>query len=340
MYTDCFKTFIASCKKLNNKKCSLAILRNVQFDGEYAVYTDLDTTIRLKLDLPIPVGSGFLVDLKEIKTSLEDLKKSKVILISQEGLTDYPSMTFSKWTIQDKSIQPVSDFPACPSMDNMEFVSTVNQTHITKANACVTEDDCRPVLGGIYLDGERKQIVSTNGRCLLIKAWSEMSDKSIVLPRGLNKVLSGLKGCHSVYMNEKFIRVDIYGNDYLQVISRKIDDTYPAYHQVLAVLKTPSRNKVSFWNRGIKVHYFKNGTITADESGATFRTLFDGDFEFAMSGVMVEQVIEAMGDGMTDALYIQHNGDGEQMMSVVNEYGAMFVFMPLRAKVKPQVEGV
>lgn len=337
MYTDCFKLFTACVKKVSKKK-TLAILNNVCFNLDYASYTDLDVAVRLKLDIAIPNGEGFLVANDQLSMALKDLKKSKVVMLSKDGLTDYPSMQLSRWLVADSSKFPVADFPASPDISDVEFVGTIDSMHLSKGDSCTADDETRYALSGIYLDHVLQNIVSTDGRCILIQEWHGLS-QSCIVPRKLIKVLSAYKGNVSLYQNKNFIRADIDGGS-IQVICRKVDSDYPPYNQILDAFKPTMSNKISLWNRGDKTHYFGRGSTLSEETGATMNSWFDGDFEIAMSGIMIEQAIKSVGSGENGKLIVQHNGDGEKMMGLVNEFNDKFIFMPLRKRVKPQVQGV
>ena len=173
------KNNLVGLAKVVNRRTTLPILSTVHVERDrvgwvHLTATDLDTYAILRLEAPGQHGSPAkcLVPLAELQKlakncqgdetiELEPVAADKIILRHRIG---------SHPVEQVFTTEPVSEFPATPEITAVAAsLSDNDRATLLNALQCVSDDETRFILTGIYLDVSKPQshyVVATNGRHL------------------------------------------------------------------------------------------------------------------------------------------------------------------------------
>lgn len=224
--------YIAKAASIVNSGALLPITQNVLFrevGGELKLFsTDMETS--LVLDVPnFPVEEGLNVAVEPKK--LVDLLKSiapqkpvytfannKLVVEASEGSYEFPTY-------------PGEDFPLVQILKGENSTKGfMFQRAIELTQGCVSTDDLRPVMTGVYFDTTEGNVVSTNGHKLSRYTMSFAGD-SFILPvktASLFKDLGDEDVFYTVSDSAAHFATDGFG-----FRIRLVEGQYPPYMRVI-----------------------------------------------------------------------------------------------------------
>ncbi len=239
-------THLQTISRVINSKNALPILDNFLFNLHDGVLTitaaDMETTLMTTIELNQSEGSGVVA------------LSAKILLDTLKEFADEP-LTFNinddNYAMTIKSGSGVYNFIGL-NADEFPRMRTLEDAHssitvpanvlnkgITATSFATSDDEMRPVMGGIYFDitTENVTFVATDGHKLVkIKTLSSKGDSvtSFILPKKPYSLLKAILPKESGDVKIDFDSKNVYFtlSDY-QMICRLIEGVYPNYNSVI-----------------------------------------------------------------------------------------------------------
>lgn len=237
---------LQTVSRVINSKNTLPILDNFLFNLHDGVLTitaaDMETTLVTTVELNSSEGSGMVA------------LSSKILLDTLKGFSDEPltfnidddsyAMTFNSSSGEYNFIgQNANEFPKMRVLEEnsskLEIPANVLNMGVSIASFATSEDEMRPVMGGIYFDITTEDVtfVATDGHKLVkIKTLTSKGESvtSFILPKKPYSLLKAILPKESGNVKIEFDSKNVYFtlSDY-QMICRLIEGTYPNYNSVI-----------------------------------------------------------------------------------------------------------
>ena len=283
-----------------NSKNTLPILDNFLFNLHDDVLTvtaaDMETTMVTTVQLNSSQGTGVVA--LSAKILLDTLKE-----FSDEPLTFEINDESYAMTIKSQSGVynfiglNADEFPKMRSLEESSSsitipASTLN-TGIATTSFATSDDELRPVMGGIYFDitTEDTTFVATDGHKLVrIKTQSCKGDSntSFILPKKPTALLKAILPKETSNVQIQFDSKNIYFTlSNYQMICRLIEGTYPNYNSVIPV-NNPNKATI---DRSNFLNAMRRISVYANQSTNLVKLEFDEgkivisaqDFDFSIS---------------------------------------------------------
>ncbi|MFV0483010.1 MAG: DNA polymerase III subunit beta [Bacteroidales bacterium] len=316
---------ISTVSRVIASKSPVPILNNCLLEVSKSrikiVASDVETTIvtEIKPDEvmstgTIAVGYKLLGDiLKEIPDQpIEIIQSDKEDETETNGISHFIEIISST----GKYSTPVFDgdeFPAIPSLDDdkVSFSMSPELLHsgISASLPATANDELRPTLNGVLFELLKSEVcfVATDSSSLVRysnKNFSMPEDTSFIMPKKGGAMLKSLlaKQENDVEMefDKKFIKIGLDGT---QIISLRVEGSYPNYRSVLpsAILNTVIVDRLEMINALKRVNLFTdkgNGLVVLDISEEEM-TIIGQDVEFQTSGQELVKCDFSSTEGMT-----------------------------------------
>ena len=231
--------YVSKAASVVNSSALIPILKNILFkekDGALCLYaSDLKTSIEVKTEIawdfdPLAIDTRKLVDLLKSLGSQEFEFKP-----ATNGTSVEFKVRSGKYKI---SSYPGNEFP------NLEFVKGENSIKgfmIDKAieltQGCVSNDDLRPTMTGVYFDSELGNVVATNGHKLTRLKFN--IKESFIVPPQTMSLLKGTGDAEVYYtISDNYVHFVTAGFSFKIVL---VEGNYPPYDRVI-----PTGNEKKF----------------------------------------------------------------------------------------------
>jgi len=293
------RRFLPLAQNIINRKSTLPILGHICIRDGYIQATDLETTVRMKINS----DSNYTILFSLLKTILKARPKELTVTMLEEGEVaiqyDNRRVTFTSLDTEE--------FPALPS-GKFKAVGQWPKEVIRKLYEQLTfasTDELKPALTGVYLH-QNKVLTScaTDGHVL---RWIKNADPERVsklknsfqgiIPRKSLQILSRIvKGNVNVAASKTHLRLKL--NKDTELFTRLIDEKYPDYKSVIPGkfsgsarlntkgLQTLISDALPFVNRETKLGAFTvNGNLTVAVKDADRNIQWDSGLPlYAQSG--------------------------------------------------------
>ena len=239
--------YVERAAKVVNTSALVPIAKNILFtstpNGPNTVLkaTDFETSIVVNVPWLPYIGFDYAVDAQKLVQVLKSLKSEDIIdYIIKDG-------TFTVKTLAGKFTLPYldgSDFPAIHiSKPKFTAPSYVFERALELTSGCVSQDELRPTMTGVFFDTEGGNVVATNGH-KLSRYTVGFEGEGFILP---TKALSLFKGLgdakigYSSDSNSVSFSVNEGAGGKVDFKFTKINGTYPPYSRVI-----PTNNDKTF----------------------------------------------------------------------------------------------
>jgi len=231
-------TSIVSVKKM----ATIPILKTVKLCvvASKLRLTTVDEDVSLRAEKSIDAESSedgeIGVDARLLQKIASKLPDKEISLSTNPGL----KLTAGAKSFDIYSIMNTIDFPSAEksaavnkfSVKREDFIRALKYTTQT-----VSLDDTRRVLHGIFVENDKREITSTNCKCLVTTNLKSTSPSQFAFVLPLKTATLALKMfkkgsehiSFKVLKNNRIVMV----SDDCQIISKTIDGTYPTYRQVI-----------------------------------------------------------------------------------------------------------
>jgi len=226
--------FIPLAQNIINRKSTLPILEQVCIRDGYIQATDLETTVRMKINS----DSNYTIPFSLLKTILKSRPQKLEVEVLEEGKV---TIQYDNRRITFESLD-TDEFPALPT-GRFKAVGQWPKEVIRKLYEQLTfasSDELKPALTGVYLH-QNKVLTScaTDGHVL---RWIKNIDPEVlgklknnftgIIPRKSLQILSRIvKGNVNVAVSKTYLRLRL--NKDTEIFIRLIDDKYPDYKSVI-----------------------------------------------------------------------------------------------------------
>ena len=237
---------LQTISRVINSKNTLPILDNFLFNLHDGVLTitaaDMETTMVTTMELNSSEGSGVVA--LSAKILLDTLKEFSDEPLSFSINDDSYAMTIkSNSGVYNFIGQNADEFPKMRLLEDQNSSITVPANvlnkGITATSFATSDDELRPVMGGIYFDITTEDVtfVATDGHKLVkIKTITSKGDSvtSFILPKKPYSLLKAILPKESGDVKIQFDSKNVYFtlSDY-QMICRLVEGTYPNYNSVI-----------------------------------------------------------------------------------------------------------
>lgn len=200
--------------------------------------TDLELSIRYKVDALIEEPGGIVVSGKLLFEIIKSLPDAAIFLESEESSLQIvcDSSSFSLKTLQ---VQDFPDFPVVEVDKKVDIPFKLFSSMVKKVSRVVSRDETRPVLTGILITVEAdmvKMVATDSYRLAIVDATLETPAKE-----DFEVVVSGsfLSDIASLPKSEQDISLAFSENQIvvtyqnIEFVNRRIEGTYPNYKQLL-----------------------------------------------------------------------------------------------------------
>jgi len=228
------RRFMPLAQNIINRKSTLPILGHICILDGYIIATDLETTVRTRID----TDSNYTIPLTLIKTILKARPKKLEVELLEEGKV---TIHYDNRRITFESLD-TDEFPTLPTK-RFRTVGQWPKEVIRKLYEQLTfasNDELKPALTGVYLH-QNKVLTScaTDGHVL---RWIKNADPERVsklknnfngiIPRKSLQILSRIaKGNVNVAASKTHLRLKL--NKDTELFARLIDEKYPDYKSVI-----------------------------------------------------------------------------------------------------------
>jgi DNA polymerase-3 subunit beta len=216
------KTTFSTIKKLSKKSVLPAIDKAVLISETGITVTDLETWFQIALPDGWTVTGAGVVSL-EILQATAGAKSVKIDFETWAGLFTIDGRAFRT------SVIDANDFPSAPDTINMLSDGRLISKNIAGVLDFLSKDDLRPALSGAYVGAD---IVGTNGHILRYISTDYEGAPFILRRAGVEIVKASLSEVETWTIKQDREHVCLYASG-LQIISRKITETYPNYKAVI-----------------------------------------------------------------------------------------------------------
>jgi len=226
--------FLPLAQKVINRKPTLPILGHICLSDGYILTTDLETTVRMKID----TASNYTIPLVLLKTILKARPKKLEVEVLEEGMV---TIRYDNRRITFESLD-TDEFPAVPT-GRFRAVGQWPKEVIRKLYEQLTfasTDELKPALTGVYLY-QNKVLTScaTDGHVL---RWIKNIDQEVlgkpknsfqgIIPRKSLQILARvMKENAIVAVTKTHLRLKL--NNDTELFTRLIDGKYPDYECVI-----------------------------------------------------------------------------------------------------------
>ena len=253
-----------------NSNTILPILEDFLFEIDKnrlsVVATDLETVMRVQLDVEAKVGGKVCIPAKILMDSLKNLPNQPLIFNIDKNFGIEITSDSGKYKVMGENPE---NFPKEPSPDGTSSFTTSSSallTSINKSLFAVSNDDLRPAMTGVFfeLDKSGLQLVATDAHRLVRYKRTDVScpkKDSFIVPR---KPLALLKT--ALPNNEDELTISYNSNHFFvkhgdtQMSCRLIDARFPDYKVVIPT-DNPYKlvvNKTDFQSALRRVSIFSN----------------------------------------------------------------------------------
>ncbi|MBC8400923.1 MAG: DNA polymerase III subunit beta [Candidatus Marinimicrobia bacterium] len=228
------RRFMPLAQNIINRKSALPILEQICIRDGYIIATDLETTVRMRID----AGINYTIPLTLLKTILKVRPKKLEVEVFEENKV---VITYDTRRITFESLD-TDEFPALPS-GRFRAVGQWPKEVIRKLYeqlSFASTDELKPALTGVYLH-QNKVLTScaTDGHVL---RWIKNVDQGTlsklknnftgIIPRKSLQILSRIvKGNVNAAASKTHLRLKL--NKDTEVFTRLIDGKYPDYKSVI-----------------------------------------------------------------------------------------------------------
>ena len=216
------KTTFNTIKKLSKKHNLSVIDKTALIDSTGITATDLKTWFQIALPDGWEVTGAGVVSL-EILQNTVGAKSVKMEFQTWAGLFTIDGRTFNTRVID------ADEFPSAPETKNMLSDGRLISKNIAGVLDFLGKDELRPAMLGAYVGAD---IVGTNGHILRYIKTDYEGAPFILRRAGVEIVKASLSEVETWTVKQDREHVCLYAGG-LQIISRKIDETYPNYRAVI-----------------------------------------------------------------------------------------------------------
>ena len=225
-----FIKFLPIAEKIIPGRTSIDVIKNIAVCKGYMMATDLEMTAIMKID----DKKDFLVPMSIIKTVLKSRPVRFDIDLSEKNRI--------KITYDDKAVSfPANDVNDCPMfpMQKFHYIGTWDKACIELLHSQLpycSMDELRPALCGVYVSQNGSfTSCATDGHVLRLIRNIDIGNNKVfegIIPRNVLKLLPRIvKTKVQVSVSTEYYRFII--DNGIEIFSRKIEETYPQYQQVL-----------------------------------------------------------------------------------------------------------
>ncbi|HAS82039.1 MAG TPA: DNA polymerase III subunit beta [Verrucomicrobia bacterium] len=266
-----------------SSRSTLPILANVlvvaKDNGIYLSTTDLDVSVRCKVEGTIDVQGSTTIPVKRLSSIVRELPDSMLSIESDEKDQTSVMSGSSYFKIVGLS---ADDFPSIPEADG-EFSYLIDQgvfrEMLRKTAYAASTDETRYNLNGVMLSFKEAKLtaVATDGRRLAL-AETEMefpdaSDADMILPsKAVSELMHVLKEAGNLRIYPRKNQV-IFSFEGTVLASKLIEGTYPNFRQVIP---SQCEERVTLEREALLTALRRASLIIADKSSATKLT-FDAN---------------------------------------------------------------
>jgi DNA polymerase-3 subunit beta len=215
-------TTFNAIKKISKKSSNTAIDKAVLIDSNGITATDLETWLQIALPDGWTVTGSGVVSL-DILQATAGAKSVKIDFENWSGLFTIDGRTFRS------SVINAANFPTAPETINMLSDGRLIAKNIAGVLDFLSKDDLRPAMTGAYVGAD---IVGTNGHILRYIPTDYEGAPFILTRAGVELVKASLSEVQTWTVKQNKEYVCLYAGG-LQIISRKIIETYPNYKAVI-----------------------------------------------------------------------------------------------------------
>jgi DNA polymerase-3 subunit beta len=199
-----------------------AIDKAVLVDASGITATDLETWFQIALPDGWKVTGAGVVSL-DILQNTAGAKSVQIDFETRAGVFTIDGRTFRS------SVEPEYDFPEIPDTLNMLSDGVLIAKDVAGVLDFLDKNDLRPAMQGAYIGAD---IVGTNGHILRYIKSNYAGAPFILTRAGVELVKASLKDVETWKVKQDRYNVCLYAGA-VQIIARKIDETYPNYSAVI-----------------------------------------------------------------------------------------------------------
>jgi DNA polymerase III subunit beta len=231
---------LSTVSRVASSRGSLPILSNVLLKTTnnqlMVAATNLDIAITETIGAKIDQKGSITVPARLMQDFISSLPSGTLLLEVKENKLFITADRF-KSTINGLSAE---EFPTMPTLDGgstLEFTSKEIKQTLQQVLFTASSDDARPVLTGVYINGENKKmfIAATDSyRLAEKKLKKEFSGSPLLIPAAsLTELLRSLKDDEEVLgvtYDEQQARFSVSG---IEIVTRLVEGKYPDYKKLL-----------------------------------------------------------------------------------------------------------
>ena len=252
--------------KISPSRTTLPILHSILFEKEenYLIIrgTDLEISMKIKLNIETTDFTSFVVPLKKLNEIVNEINDKEInISIEKENKINIKS-SFGTYSLMSKNPEEYPSWTKTSKEENIKFNKNELEEIINKTTYAVSKDEIKPALQGVLFDNNQKKlsIVATDG-AKLIKIEYEKNktfNKNIIVPiKFLSTIKTNLKKENKIYISKNHISVEV---ENIEISSRLINQKFPDYTTVIPADndKRVRINRDSFYSSVKRVSIFSN----------------------------------------------------------------------------------
>lgn len=269
-------TGLQAVQNVVSTRSTLPILSNVLItakeDGIYLSTTDLDVSVRCKVEGDIETGGATTIPVRRLSGIVRELPESTLEIESDEK--DQTSVMSGSSFFKIVGL-PADDFPAVPEPEG-EFSYVIEQGKfremLRKTAYAASTDETRYVLNGVMLSFKDGKLtaVATDGRRLALAEnevdFPEENEADLILPsKAVTELMHVLKETGSLRIYPKKNQV-VFSFDGTILASKLIEGTYPNFRQVIP---SQCEERVTLEREALLTALRRASLIIADKTSAT-----------------------------------------------------------------------
>jgi len=266
-----------------SSRSTLPILANVlvvaKDDGIYLSTTDLDVSVRCKVEGTIDAQGSTTIPVKRLSSIVRELPDSMLSIESDDK--DQTSVMSGSSFFKIVGLA-ADDFPSIPEADG-QFSYLIDQgvfrEMLRKTAYAASTDETRYNLNGVMLSFKEAKLtaVATDGRRLALAEaeveFPEASDADMILPsKAVSELMHVLKESGNLRIYPRKNQV-IFSFEGILLASKLIEGTYPNFRQVIP---SQCEERVILEREALLTALRRASLIIADKSSATKLT-FDAN---------------------------------------------------------------
>lgn len=236
--TEQLRTALRTCAGSINRYSTLEVLSHVLLSAKddciYLTTTNLDTTVCCSVPCTIAEHGSVTVPHKRLLDLLLAVEKDEITLTAKDRLE-----ITAESVVALNGLDP-DEFPPAPKLDDacsFEISQPVLKQLLTQTAFCMSTDESRYVLNGVYMVLKEKELVAvgTDGRRIsIVKAEASGPSFNMILPAATVRQLIPLLD------KDPMLNIEVGKNHQARfttesviLTSKTIDGNFPNYQQVI-----------------------------------------------------------------------------------------------------------